>query len=187
MHNTIKCLVPAAVLTFGMPVVGAAQDCPTAEEWKDAPAFSNVTNEHRNALSDLMARYTWAMNNREIGALKNLFADSGSYVFCQMGKSTADESYSSKDGIGRHFEDVFGPLSDNGLYTKRILSGFIIDNRGTDLNVTMSVIVFIKNFDSNLPQLDYLADLFVTVERGTFLIKRLVVTPADGRISIRAR
>ncbi|AEH82936.1 hypothetical protein CN151_04490 [Sinorhizobium meliloti] len=187
MQKLTKCLFPAAVLALGMPVAAAAQDCPTADDWKDAPTISGVDNDERNAVSDLLARYAWAMNNRQIDALKALFADGGSYVFCQMGKRTPDESYSSKDGIGRHFEAVFRPLTDNGLNAKRVLTGHTIDNRGQDINVTMVAIVFIQNFDSPLPQLDYFADIFVTIDRATKLIKRLVVTPGDGRVSIRAR
>jgi hypothetical protein len=187
MQQLTKFLLPAAVLALGMPVAVAAQECPTADDWKDAPAISGVGNDERNAVSDLLARYAWAMNNRQKDALKDLFTDGGSYVFCQMGKRTPDESYSSKDGIGRHFEAVFRAVTTNGITAKRVMTGYTMDNRGGDINVTMIAIVFIQYVDSPLPQLDYIADIFVTIDRATKLIKRLVVTPGDGRVSIRAR
>ncbi|WP_018238267.1 nuclear transport factor 2 family protein [Ensifer sp. BR816] len=186
MRNIIKCLLPAAVLVLGMPVIAAAQ-CPAGDAWKSfQPA--GVTNDERNEVIDLMARYGWAMDNRDTAVLSSLFSDDGSYELCKTGATQPDVVVKTPTEIANHFNSVFRPLTERGLNTRRLLGNYLIGKRDDAIEVKMVAVVFIQSVDMSSSQPDYLAFISATlVRRNNLVMQRLVVTPVDARPSLMAR
>lgn len=183
MHNIIKCLVPAAVLTLGMPVMAFAQ-CPAAG---GTPPVGTVTNDERNEVMDLMARYAWAMDNRNTAVLLGLFSAGGSYEVCRMGATLPDISVKNPE-MESHFNNVFRQLTEEGATASRLLGNYLIGKTGNTINLNVTSTVFMQYAGKMSPELDYVARIYITLVRNnTLFIQKMIIVTTDGRISIRAR
>ena len=199
MRNVAKLIVLTAILALSAPFGLMAQECPPIKDrtWHDlgiiggkTALYRPVTTEERNAVMDVLSLYAWAMDNRDSTTLSDLFTDEGEYFLCRMDSTTPLASASKPGNITVHFDGIFATLNLSQAVARRVFSNVLMGKRSTDeIDVMLSVVVFIQSLNISHPQIDYTANIFATLKvSGTvWKLKIFKVITDDTGISIRAR
>jgi hypothetical protein len=199
MRNVAKFIVLTAILALSAPFGLMAQECPAIKDrtWQDlgiiggkTALYRPVTTEERNAVMDVLSLYAWAMDNRDSTTLSDLFTDEGAYLLCRIDSENPLALASKPGNIAVHFDGIFATLNLSHAVARRVFSNVLMGKRSTDeIDVMLSVVVFIQSLNISHPQIDYTANIFATLKfSGTvWKLKIFKVITDDTGISIRAR
>ncbi|KGE01265.1 nuclear transport factor 2 family protein [Rhizobium sp. YS-1r] len=196
MWELVKVAIFATFIAIIAPQVLLAQECPTQDEkiWAEfsgvGSSYRPVTIEERNAVMDTLARYAWAMDNRDSAMLAQVFTEDAEYYLCGLDSDSAQERAALLKGISSHFGSVFARLDVGHALARRSFTNALMGKKADgDIDVIVSVVVFIQSLNISSPQVDYTANLIATLRQiqGIWKIRILKVITDDTGIRIRAR
>lgn len=196
MRELVKVATLATFIAIITPLVLLAQECPAedAKIWAEfsgiGTSYRPVTIEERNAVTDTLSRYAWAMDNRDSAMLAQVFTEDAEYFLCGLDSSSAQERAALLKGISSHFGSVFARLDVGHALARRSFTNTLMGKKSDgDVDLIVSAIVFIQSLNISSPQVDYTANLFVTLRQiqGIWKIRILKVITDDTGIRIRAR
>lgn len=163
---------------FAFSGIALADDCGTVATngWR----IKNPPAEDRQAIQDLLFRYLWMIDERDIDEKKpeifaELFAQPGSsyYEMCNTGgsifKLTLGLKPESPYDLLTQMAIIARQLKEEKLQTRHLVTNTLfdmVDDKGKTVNTKSIVLVTVQDAHSSTPSLDYSADARATFVKG---------------------
>ena len=154
------------VLSGPAHALGGCADPMTPNWIPTAPSVTAPTTGEIQAILDLLSRYSWALDDRDMTAFEALFTSGAVYEVCNGGGAVqvfqAISSTEIKDWVTGLLDDI----PDTQL--RHITGNTLLHKQGSNTVIGKStLVVFMQPADELVPKLDYTAVLKETFTLGS--------------------